>query len=39
LRPVCTAEFNVESLQANVELAAAQGLMKAFDVKTMMWKP
>jgi NitT/TauT family transport system substrate-binding protein len=37
--PVFATEFNVESLQANVELAAAQGLVKAFDVKTMVWRP
>ena len=37
--PVFATEFNVESLQANVELAAGQGLTKAFDVRTMVWKP
>ena len=37
--PVFATEFNVESLQANVELAAGQGLVKSFDVKTMVWKP
>ena len=37
--PVFATEFNVESLQANVELAAGQGLIKAFDVRTMVWKP
>ena len=37
--PVFTTDFNVESLQANVELAAGQGLVKPFDVKTMVWKP
>ena len=36
--PVFATEFQVDSLQANVELAAGQGLVKAFDVKTMMWK-
>jgi len=35
--PVFATEFQVDSLQANVELAASQGLVKAFDVKTMMW--
>ena len=37
--PLFTTELNVESLQANVELAASQGLMKRFDVKAMVWKP
>jgi NitT/TauT family transport system substrate-binding protein len=37
--PVFATEFNVPSLQANVELAAGQGLTKPFDVKTMLWKP
>jgi NitT/TauT family transport system substrate-binding protein len=37
--PLFTTELNVESLQANLELAASQGLMKRFDVKTMVWKP
>lgn len=37
--PLFTTEFNVESLQANLELAASQGLIKRFDVKTMVWKP
>jgi NitT/TauT family transport system substrate-binding protein len=37
--PVFATEFNVESLQANVELAAAQGLVKSFDVRTMVWRP
>ena len=37
--PVFATEFNVESLQANVELAAGQGLVKSFDVKIMVWRP
>jgi len=37
--PLFTTELNVESLQANLELAASQGLVKAFDVRTMVWKP
>ena len=37
--PVFVTEFNVESLQANLELAAGQGLVTPFDVKTMVWKP
>lgn len=37
--PVFAIEFNVPSLQANVELAAGQGLVKPFDVKTMVWTP
>jgi NitT/TauT family transport system substrate-binding protein len=37
--PLFTSEFNVESLQANLELAVGQGLSKSFDVKTMVWRP
>ena len=37
--PLFTTELNVESLQANLELAAGQGLVKPFDVRTMVWKP
>ncbi len=37
--PIFTGEFNVESLQANVELAARQNLVKPFDVRTMIWRP
>lgn len=37
--PVFATEFYVESLQANLDLAAAQGLVKPFDVRTMVWKP
>ena len=37
--PLFTSEFNVESLQANLELAVSQGLVKPFDVNTMVWRP
>jgi hypothetical protein len=37
--PIFTTEFNVESLQANLDLAARQGLVKPFDVKRMVWRP
>ena len=36
--PVFATEFQIDSLQANVELAASQGLVKPFDVKTMVWR-
>jgi len=37
--PEFSTEFNVPSLKANQEIAARQGLMKPFDVETMVWKP
>ena len=37
--PIFATEFQVESLQANVDLAVRQGLVKPFDVKTMFWRP
>ena len=37
--PAFSNEFNLASLRANMELAAAQRLLKPFDVETMIWKP
>ena len=37
--PLFTSEFNVDSLRANMELAARHNLVKPFDVNAMLWKP
>jgi NitT/TauT family transport system substrate-binding protein len=37
--PQFTTEFNIPSLQANLDLAVRRGAVKPFDVETMMWKP
>ena len=37
--PQFVTEFNVPGLRANVELAASQGVVKPFDVESMIWKP
>jgi NitT/TauT family transport system substrate-binding protein len=37
--PLFTTEFNVESLRANLDLAARHNLVKPFDVRTMIWQP
>jgi len=37
--PEFTAEFNVPSLKANLDIAVRQKLAKPFDVETMVWKP
>ena len=37
--PVYSAEFNVPSLKANLELAARHKLVKPFDVDVMIFKP
>jgi len=37
--PVFSTEFNVPSLQANLDLAVRHKMMKAFDVKTMIFNP
>jgi NitT/TauT family transport system substrate-binding protein len=37
--PVFAADFNVESLKANMDLAVGQKLVKPFDLQTMIWKP
>ncbi len=37
--PLFTSEFNVDSLRANLELAARHNLMKPFDVRSMIWQP
>jgi len=37
--PQFVTEFNVPGLKANVELAASLGVVKPFDVETMIWKP
>ena len=37
--PQFVTEFNVPGLRANVELAASLGVVKPFDVESMIWKP
>jgi NitT/TauT family transport system substrate-binding protein len=37
--PQFVTEFNVPGLRANVELAVSQGVVKPFDVESMIWKP
>ena len=37
--PVFSTEFNVPSLQANLDLAVRHKMMKPFDVKSMIWNP
>jgi len=37
--PIYSAEYNVPSLQANLELAVRHKMIKPFDVNTMIWKP
>ncbi len=37
--PVFPTEFGVPSLQANMELAVSQRLVKPFNLETMIWKP
>ena len=37
--PEYTAEFNVPSLKANLEIAVRQKLAKPFDLDAMIWKP
>jgi hypothetical protein len=37
--PVFSTEFNVPSLQENLDLAVRYKMSKPFDVRTMIWKP
>jgi NitT/TauT family transport system substrate-binding protein len=37
--PVFVSEYNVQSLQQNLDMAARYKMSKSFDVKTMIWKP
>ena len=37
--PEFTAEFNVPTLKANLELAVRQKLAKPFELESMIWKP
>jgi NitT/TauT family transport system substrate-binding protein len=37
--PVYSTEFNVPSLQANLDLGVKYKMMKPFDVKSMIWNP
>jgi hypothetical protein len=37
--PVYSTEFNVPSLQANLDLGVRYKMMKPFDVKSMIWNP
>jgi ABC-type nitrate/sulfonate/bicarbonate transport system substrate-binding protein len=38
--PFFTTQYNIPSLQANIELAAKYKMIsKPFDVNTMIWKP
>jgi NitT/TauT family transport system substrate-binding protein len=37
--PVFASEFNVPSLQQNLDMAVRYKMSKPFDVKTMIWKP
>jgi ABC-type nitrate/sulfonate/bicarbonate transport system substrate-binding protein len=37
--PEFTTEFNVPSLQANLEIAVRQKLAKPFSLDAMLWKP
>jgi NitT/TauT family transport system substrate-binding protein len=37
--PVFASEFNVDSLQKNLDMAVRYKMSKPFDVKTMIWKP
>jgi NitT/TauT family transport system substrate-binding protein len=37
--PEYTAEFNVPSLKANLDIAVRQKLAKPFDLDAMIWKP
>ena len=37
--PVFASSFNVPSLQQNLDMAVRYKMSKAFDVKTMIWKP
>ncbi len=37
--PIFSTEYNVPSLQANLELAVKHKMIKSFDVNTMIWKP
>ena len=37
--PEYTAEFNVPSLKANLDIAVRQKLAKPFELETMIWKP
>ena len=37
--PVYASEFNVPSLQQNLDMAVRYKMSKPFDVKTMIWKP
>jgi hypothetical protein len=37
--PVFTSAFNIDSVRANLELAARHNLVKPFDVRTMIWQP
>ena len=37
--PVFSVEFDEASLRANLELAVGQGLVKSFDVGSMIWRP
>ena len=37
--PVFASEFNVPSLQQNLDMAVRHKMSKPFDVKTMIWKP
>ena len=36
--PIFVSDFNVPSLETNVELAVGQKLMKSIDVDSMIWK-
>jgi NitT/TauT family transport system substrate-binding protein len=37
--PVFSVAFDQASLRANLELAGGQGLVKPFDVSSMIWQP
>jgi len=37
--PVFVSEYNVQSLQQNLDMAVRYKMSKPFDVKTMIWKP
>jgi hypothetical protein len=37
--PLYVTEFNVSTLQANLDILVRQKLTKPFDVNAMIWKP
>ena len=37
--PLYVTEFNVSTLQANLDILVRQKLTKPFDINAMIWKP